>query len=170
MQIGKIDQEHKKTFEKMRARFTETGLSITTEGHIGQYFCFASEFTCVNFKLRLNCTLNTEENAVVIVICFLQVPEKRRQAVSKLIMRINPMLRAAQLALDFDGTLMLGADIALGDKGLDIEDFAVVMREVIYHSYQLVPAFFELVESGIRPSNDNESTKRRVGRRRKLKQ
>jgi len=64
---------------------------------------------------------------------------------------------------------MLGAEIALGDKGLDIEDFAVVLRGMIYHSYQLVPAFFELVDSGIRPSNGNESTTRRVGRRRKLK-
>ena len=167
--MEKIAREHEETFEKMRAQLAETGLSIRTEGRMGKYFCLASEFSCVNLNLQLNCTLNTAENEVVVVICYLQVPEKRRQAVLRLINRINPRLKEAQLAFVSSGTLMLGAEIALGDKGLDIEDFAVVLRGMIYHSYQLVPAFFELVDSGIRPSNGNESTTRRVGRRRKLK-
>jgi hypothetical protein len=167
--LEKIAREHEETFEKMRAQLAETGLSIRTEGRMGKYFCLASEFSCVNLNLQLNCTLNTAENEVVVVICYLQVPEKRRQAVLRLINRINPRLKEAQLTLVSDGTLMLGAEITLSDKGLDIEDFAVVLRAMIYHSYQLVPSFLELVESGIHPWDEGGSITRQASRRQKHK-
>jgi hypothetical protein len=144
----------KKQFVDMASScFSQLGLPVLMAFHEDSITCLDSEFRYADQPMAIRVLLDSEDDAVVIVIAYGLVPKEKISVVLELIGRINTCLIVNRYVIDPDtGFLILQAGMCVTDDGLNEKEVLALLKRMLADNYRFARVIGEQLKSTCSPA------------------